>query len=537
MAFLALAAIAIAASPSARAAVQAHSAGPGLALAVTNARPLTVASGCGQVETGTSARLGVFAVYGVARRTRTVVRIGEDSWRLAPGRPFSAVIWLPLTAGRVRACANLADLKAFSLRLLAHSRAAGMAFPGGLVDLTARLPLASSGARSGGWPVSLPGPAEIAGVVVQVDASRAGVVAIGTGATAVRVAVGRADPAATLIVPLHRDRLSWTSSARWVRPQALLLGYVTLGNDSITGGSRIHPLSRQITLHGRRLLLAGLPALSSRSPATSVLASVEGPSLVKDPLADGHPTQVGSVARGPAISLFQLSRTSAVSFTAAVTLRVEAWLGGVIRSIKAGPVPPTPATYAETTGSVAHTWSDYTDAGGGESRDIEAHDTVQIACRLEGFTVADGNDWWYEIASPPWRDRFFASADAFYNNGATSGPLAGTPFVDPKVQLCDTAGYAETTGAQANAWSDYADAGGRAGDLIGASATIRVTCAVRGFLVADGNAWWYLIGSPPWKDEFYASADAFYNNGATSGRLAGTPFVDPAVPRCVVGSQ
>jgi len=28
------------------------------------------------------------------------------------------------------------------------------------------------------------------------------------------------------------------------------------------------------------------------------------------------------------------------------------------------------------------------------------------------------------------------------------------------------------------------------------------------------------------------TADAFYNNGATSGSLRGTPFVDPAVGDC-----
>jgi hypothetical protein len=29
-----------------------------------------------------------------------------------------------------------------------------------------------------------------------------------------------------------------------------------------------------------------------------------------------------------------------------------------------------------------------------------------------------------------------------------------------------------------------------------------------------------------------AMDNAFYNNGATSGSLHGTPFVDPAVPNC-----
>jgi hypothetical protein len=426
----------------------------------------------------------------------------------------------------------LADLKAFSLRLLAHSRAAGASFPGGLVDLTARLPLVSSGTRSGSWRSRLSGPAQVAGLIVQVQAPRAGTVDIRSGAATVRVAVGRDDPAATLIVPADRGRLSWTSSSRWVRPHALLLGYITLGGDSITGGSRIHPLTRQITLHGTRLSLGGLPARSSRSPATSVLASVEGPSLVKDPLAGGRLTEAGSVAGAATTSLFRLSGTATVSFTTPVTFRVAAWLSSVVRSAKAIPVPPTTTTYPETTGSVTHTWSDYTDAGGRQGRTIPAYGTVRVACRLEGFTVTDGNDWWYEIASRPWKDRYFASADAFYNNGATSGPLQGTPFVDPKVQLCDATGYAETTGAQAHTWSDYSDAGGTAGDLIGANATIKVTCAVPGFKVADGNTWWYQIGSPPWDNKFYASADAFYNNGATSGPLAGTPFVDPAVPLC-----
>ena len=36
----------------------------------------------------------------------------------------------------------------------------------------------------------------------------------------------------------------------------------------------------------------------------------------------------------------------------------------------------------------------------------------------------------------------------------------------------------------------------------------------------------------PWNDSYYASADAFYNNGQTSGSLNGTPFVDPSVPVC-----
>jgi hypothetical protein len=61
---------------------------------------------------------------------------------------------------------------------------------------------------------------------------------------------------------------------------------------------------------------------------------------------------------------------------------------------------------------------------------------VQIACKLPGFRVADGNTWWYRIAQSPWNNAFYVSADAFYNNGQTTGSLAGTPFVDNNVRDC-----------------------------------------------------------------------------------------------------
>ncbi|HEV3310272.1 MAG TPA: CHAP domain-containing protein [Chloroflexota bacterium] len=100
------------------------------------------------------------------------------------------------------------------------------------------------------------------------------------------------------------------------------------------------------------------------------------------------------------------------------------------------PAPPPPLTYAETTGGVTHTWTNYTNAGGYEGPSIPSNATVQIACKLGGFAVADGNTWWYRIASSPWNGAYYASADAFYNNGATSGSLLGTPFVDPSVSNC-----------------------------------------------------------------------------------------------------
>jgi len=99
------------------------------------------------------------------------------------------------------------------------------------------------------------------------------------------------------------------------------------------------------------------------------------------------------------------------------------------------PQPP-PVTYSETAGGVAHTWTDYANAGGNEGPSIAAYQTVQISCKVTGFAVADGNTWWYRIASSPWNNAYYVSADAFYNNGSTSGPLKGTPFVDPNVPNC-----------------------------------------------------------------------------------------------------
>jgi hypothetical protein len=99
---------------------------------------------------------------------------------------------------------------------------------------------------------------------------------------------------------------------------------------------------------------------------------------------------------------------------------------------------PTPAAqaWAETVGGNAHTWTDYMDAGGTQGATIPGGETVQIACKVQGFRVADGNTWWYRIASPAWSGNYYVSADAFYNDGETSGSLHGTPFVDPAVGDC-----------------------------------------------------------------------------------------------------
>jgi len=194
---------------------------------------------------------------------------------------------------------------------------------------------------------------------------------------------------------------------------------------------------------------------------------------------------------------------------------------------------------SETTGGVAHTWTNYTNAGGTQGPSLASNQTVTITCRLTGFTVSDGNSWWYQIASSPWNNAYYATADAFYNNGQTSGSLIGTPFVDTNVPICGGGGGGgggggvnEIAGGLAHTWTNYSNAGGTQGPSIAAYSQISITCKLSGFQVSDGNTWWYQIGSSPWNNNYYVTADAFYNNGASSGSLIGTPFVDPAVPDC-----
>jgi hypothetical protein len=100
------------------------------------------------------------------------------------------------------------------------------------------------------------------------------------------------------------------------------------------------------------------------------------------------------------------------------------------------PPPPPPTTHSETTGGETHTWTNYNNAGGDQGPVIAANQTVEVACKVRGFVVADGDPWWYRIASAPWNSTYYASADAFYNNGQTSGSLHGTPFVDGAVPDC-----------------------------------------------------------------------------------------------------
>jgi hypothetical protein len=90
----------------------------------------------------------------------------------------------------------------------------------------------------------------------------------------------------------------------------------------------------------------------------------------------------------------------------------------------------------EVAGGLAHTWSDPRQAGGRQSRPLRGGERVTIACRMRGFAVQDGDVWWYRLADAPWSGSYYATADAFYNNGRTSGSLIGSRLVDLRIPVC-----------------------------------------------------------------------------------------------------
>ena len=207
-----------------------------------------------------------------------------------------------------------------------------------------------------------------------------------------------------------------------------------------------------------------------------------------------------------------------------------------------GGVPP--GSYPETAGGVTHTWTNYTNAGGTQGPSVQAGQTIGIACKLHGFKVANGNTWWYKIASSPWNGAYYASADAFYNNGATSGSLVGTPYVDPNVPDCAGAPAPPPPPTPAPTWNEQQGSLGAntftnpynasgMGVKIPAYAWVQVSCKVYAPAIASANpdGYWYRIASAPWNNAYYAVANTFWN-GDIPGVKPYTHNTDWAVPNC-----
>lgn len=119
--------------------------------------------------------------------------------------------------------------------------------------------------------------------------------------------------------------------------------------------------------------------------------------------------------------------------TASLTL-----VGGIGAAVAASfhSTPDGPAvTWTETTGTPAHTWANATQLTGAGTP-LGPRQSVQVSCRVRGYVVQDGDPWWYRLASSPWDGRYYATSDAFYNNGATSGSVDTGVVVDEQVPVC-----------------------------------------------------------------------------------------------------
>jgi transcriptional regulator with XRE-family HTH domain len=157
---------------------------------------------------------------------------------------------------------------------------------------------------------------------------------------------------------------------------------------------------------------------------------------------DPPPVPLTSTAAGPASAAAPPARPALLAWagrrwpwlaflSAAVGAGVAA---ACFAALSGGPAGPT-STWTETTGTPAHTWADPLQLTGAGTP-LGPRQSVQVLCRVKGYVVEDGDPWWYRLASSPWNGRYYATSDAFYNNGSVSGPVDNGVVVDEQVPLC-----------------------------------------------------------------------------------------------------
>lgn len=97
-----------------------------------------------------------------------------------------------------------------------------------------------------------------------------------------------------------------------------------------------------------------------------------------------------------------------------------------------------PATFAETAYQAITPVSDPVGDAGASGPGVAAGQTVDVRCIVNGLGLAPFDPVWYELASSPWGDAYYAPAYAFYNHGHTSGPATGAKLWDLAVPFCTT---------------------------------------------------------------------------------------------------
>lgn len=92
--------------------------------------------------------------------------------------------------------------------------------------------------------------------------------------------------------------------------------------------------------------------------------------------------------------------------------------------------------------------------------------------------------------------------------------------------------WIETPFTESKTFADFVNAGYPLGAILHPGQAVQVSCRVRGFVVEDGDPWWYRLASPPWDGHYYATSDVFYNTRDTSGNPINGIVVDTRVRLC-----
>jgi hypothetical protein len=164
----------------------------------------------------------------------------------------------------------------------------------------------------------------------------------------------------------------------------------------------------------------------------AVLALPQGEEPAPMPAAGPGPA-AASPAGAPALLVWAGARWPWLAFlSATVAVGVAA---ACFAALSGGGLGGPASTWTETTGTPAHTWADPVQLTGAGTP-LGPRQSVQVLCRVKGYVVEDGDPWWYRLASSPWNGRYYATSDAFYNNGATSGPVDNGVVVDEQVPIC-----------------------------------------------------------------------------------------------------
>jgi hypothetical protein len=180
--------------------------------------------------------------------------------------------------------------------------------------------------------------------------------------------------------------------------------------------------------------MGGNPAILTPQP---VSPPPEGPSEVPPAhqMAGSETLTADSAEPVPAVGLHSRFNRRWLLFTvssvAVAVVVAVIWIVALPGGTPSGPG----STWTETTGTPAHAWADPVQLTGAGTP-LGPRQSVQVLCRARGYVVQDGDPWWYRLASTPWNGRYYATSDAFYNNGATSGSVDTGVVVDEQVPVC-----------------------------------------------------------------------------------------------------